>query len=126
MKNLLKIHWIVTVIIVAIVISLSVAVMTGAFSKKSNYDKFAICLDNAGLTMYGTDWCSACDQQKEMFGDAFKYIDYENCDFNQEECRDLGITGYPAWVLDDEVVGKGSRPFADLAGFSGCTLPLGN
>ena len=49
-------------------------------------DNFAQCLTNANLTMYGTEWCSHCQNQKKLFGKSFKYINYIDCDRKSEIC----------------------------------------
>ena len=82
-----------------------------------DYDDFAKCLTDEGMTMYGTDWCSACSKQKEMFGDSFDYIDYVNCDFN--DCS--LVKGYPTWMKDGEPAGDmGTKTFDVLSELTGC------
>ena len=44
------------------------------------YDGFAQCLTDAGATMYGTEWCHICKDQKELFGASFKNINFVDCD----------------------------------------------
>ena len=69
------------------------AVMTG------QYDDFAKYLTEQGVIMYGTEWCPHCQNQKELFGDSFQYIDYVDCDKNPSECSEAGVQGYPTWVI---------------------------
>jgi len=87
------------------------------------YKEFAQCLTKADVVMYGTDWCGHCTDQKEMFGDDFDYIEFVDCDFHSEECSEAGITGYPTWLIDGEVLGRGSQTFDALAEASGCEAP---
>ena len=101
-----------------------VLALAGAFQGGGEYDDFAQCLTDEGMVMYGTDWCSACNSQKEMFGESFDFIEFVNCDFHKDECNELGVTGYPTWMLNDEQAGnRGSKAFDELAQLSGCSEP---
>ncbi|MEI6510781.1 MAG: thioredoxin domain-containing protein [Candidatus Uhrbacteria bacterium] len=97
-------------------------------SAPSDYDGFAQCLADKGVKMYGAWWCPHCKAQKELFGTAFKKIDYVECSPNQskdmsQECKDAGIKGYPTWVLADSSQLSGEQTFDTLAAKSGCALP---
>lgn len=81
-------------------------------------------LASTGAVMYGTYWCPHCKQQKNMFGDAFKYITNVDCDpkalkdSNPELCKLKGIGRYPTW----EINGKrylGVKPLSELEYLSG-------
>ena len=89
------------------------------------FDEFAACLTEADLVMYGTDWCPHCQDQKQMFGDAFDLIEYYNCDFNQALCDAKGVEGYPTWHVGSDFFGTGVQTFYDFADASGCELPEG-
>lgn len=67
----------------------------------SDVEIFAKYLSEQGISMAGTEWCSHCKAQKEMFGDAFKYVDYHDCDLDQQWCLDHGVKAYPTWVFPD-------------------------
>ncbi len=85
---------------------------------------FAKCLTDNGVTMYGTDWCGHCSSQKELFGDDFKYINFVNCDFHNEECNEANVIYYPTWKSSDDFLGQvGFLTFEQLAELSGCTVP---
>lgn len=80
-------------------------------------------LSEVGMVMYGAYWCRFCDEQKTMFGDAWKYIDYVECDAkgengNPDECLAQGIEGYPAWIFQGEKY-SGVQTFDELADISG-------
>ena len=53
-------------------------VMSGC-SSQGKYDTFAQCLTENEAVMYGTDWCSYCQNQKSLFGNSFNNIAYVNC-----------------------------------------------
>jgi uncharacterized membrane protein len=62
-------------------------------------------LGSMGAVMYGTYWCPHCNTQKELFGSAFKYIKYVECDqrgikANPALCIEKGISGYPTWEIN--------------------------
>lgn len=68
-------------------------------SNGSSYDTLAKCLTKNGATIYGTDWCPNCQNQKKIFGESFKLINYVNCDFNEKKCNDAHVTAYPTWFI---------------------------
>ncbi|MBD3204441.1 hypothetical protein GF327_09190 [Candidatus Woesearchaeota archaeon] len=86
-----------------------------------NYDSFAKCLTEKGAVMYGTDWCSHCNNQKDMFGSSFQYVDFVNCDYNSQECQANGVEGYPTWKIDGENY-AGEQALQRLASLSGCEM----
>ncbi len=88
------------------------------------YDDLAKCLTSKGIIMYGTDWCSHCQDQKALFGKSFKHIDYRNCDFNKEECNSAGVKGYPTWVINNKEY-SGTRSLEQLSALSNCEFGKG-
>jgi len=92
-------------------------------AQDSNLDEFAKCLADKGFKMYGSDSCSHCISQKELFGESFRYIEYTECNKNKEICREEGIQAYPTWVSKDgRQQYKGTRPLQNLSDLSGCPL----
>lgn len=85
-------------------------------------EEFAICLSQNELTMYGTDTCPYCQQQKAMFGDAFKYVDYRNCEINPEVCEEMSIEGYPTWIKGEQRL-SGVQEISTLGDVAGCAAP---
>ena len=71
--------------------------------------------------MYGTEWCPHCKNQKELFGDSFKQVDYIDCDIRKSECAQAGIKGYPTWIISGEKY-PGVQQLGRLATLSGCKL----
>lgn len=86
------------------------------------YDLFAGCLSEAGFVMAGTDGCHYCQQQKETFGSSFKFVNYKNCFYESEWCRENGVIHYPAWVGPDGTVHEGKKTIDSLSTLSGCDL----
>lgn len=88
------------------------------------YDTFAQCLTENNLTMYGTEWCPHCQNQKELFEGSFYLVDYIDCDLNKAECINQGVTGYPAWKYQGEAY-SGTRELQFFADLTGCELVEG-
>lgn len=89
-------------------------------------DTFAQCLTDSGVKMYGADWCPHCQNQKKLFGAAFKFVDYTECaDPNNprqqtKACSDADISGYPTWKFPNSQKIEGEASFDDLSKKSGC------
>lgn len=87
-------------------------------------------LHSIGAKMYGAFWCSHCQEQKQMFGhEAAEILDYVECfpegffkgTKMEKVCLDVGIEGFPTWVINGEVLG-GEKDFRELAELSGFQL----
>lgn len=85
------------------------------------YDAFAQCLTDSGATMYGTEWCSHCKEQKKRFGSSFEFVDYVDCDKNKDTCNAEGISGYPTWKINGESY-PGTQQLTRLGELTGCEL----
>ncbi len=79
------------------------------------------CLQEKGITMYGTSWCPHCKEQKREFGELFNTLNYVDCDQQASLCREKKVTGYPTWLLPS---GKEIDPgsIKEVAESSGCSL----
>lgn len=118
----MKKTWILFFIVLAIVVFFLVKPsFTGKNIEESNLDKFAKCLTNANLTMYGTSWCSHCQNQKKLFGKSFQHINYIDCDKQSEICALEGITGYPTWKINNTSY-PGEQSFTRLSQLTGCEI----
>lgn len=95
-------------------------------SEAGQLDRLAQCLTQKQVKMYGTFWCSHCQNQKKAFGSAWQYINYVECseaDGNQTEtCRQAGIQGYPTWDFGNGLRESGEISFQDLAKKAGCAF----
>ncbi|MBD3156072.1 MAG: hypothetical protein GF368_05475 [Candidatus Aenigmarchaeota archaeon] len=114
------------ILIVGVLVVLIVGLMVFLSGKNSelpegSYDNFAICLTEKGLKMYGTEWCSHCKNQKEIFGNSFQYIDYIDCDKRRSECLSAGIRGYPTWVFNGQQY-SGEQNLKTLSELTGCDI----
>ena len=94
----------------------------------STLDGFAQCLKSKGAKMYGAWWCPHCQEQKDLFGFAFQYVNYTECSPEGEHtmndtCKQAGIKSYPTWQYPDGSRTEGTQPLATLAQKTGCKLP---
>lgn len=92
------------------------------------YDKLAQCLSEKGVKFYGASWCSHCAEQKRMFGNSMKYVDYVECAIpgNQrgqsQACDDAKIESYPTWIFADNSRVTGQQLPVALAEKAGCSI----
>lgn len=108
--------------------TLSLLVLTGCGGIDADYSAFAQCLSDRDITMYGAFWCPHCADQKELFGDAFEYVDYVECDPRGEEaqpelCLSKEIESYPTWIHPDGRRWEGTQTMETLSEISECPLP---
>jgi len=114
-----KEKWFENPILYIVIVILAAVVWMAWPSGPGLYDEFAACLSGEGVVMYGTEWCSHCKAQKELFGKSFELVNYVDCDFNKEACLIAGVEGYPTWKIGGENY-PGEQSFERLASLSGC------
>jgi len=85
-------------------------------------DKFATCLTEKEVTMYGAYWCPHCADQKELFGSAFKNVNYVECTEEIKTCLEKKVDGYPTWIFKNGERLVGKYPLETLAEKSGCDI----
>jgi len=51
----------------------------------------ASCLTDNGWTMYGTERCGHCKDQKSKFASAFEQVTYVDCDVDAAACTQAGV-----------------------------------
>ena len=115
-------HFILLVILAAIITLIFVFWPKAAVSKANDLKAFAACLKDKGVVMYGVDTCAGCQNQKKVFGSAFDNLTYVNCDFQKGVCEQAGFQTYPTWAYKQQVL-LGFQSFSSLALMSGCPLP---
>jgi thiol-disulfide isomerase/thioredoxin len=97
--------------------------------KPGQYDAFAKCIKDKGVTFFGAFWCPHCQAQKARFGKSAEYLPYVECSTPDSQgqtqiCKDNGITTYPTWqfgTTSDRHVGE--MELVDLAAKTSCPLP---
>lgn len=80
-------------------------------------------LGSQDAKMYGSFKCPHCNQQKELFGEAFSNIRYVEChprgeNANPSLCLAKGIRRYPTWEINGRFY-EGMMPLKQLAEISG-------
>jgi glutaredoxin len=90
-------------------------------STESPPHEFAECLTDSGAVFYGTSWCSHCNAQKELFGDAVSEVEFVDCDLSRDLCSMAGVTAFPTWVINGEKH-VGTQPLQTLSDLTGCSL----
>ena len=65
---------------VMLVLVVSGCSITGGTVAKTSTTSLAKCLTEKNVVMYGTEWCSHCQNQKKAFGDDFKDVTFVDCD----------------------------------------------
>ncbi len=115
--------------IIALVSVVALAACSGGEADPSTDYKaeFAQYLGEIGAVMYGTYWCPACQNQKDKFGDAFKFIEYVECDPKGKDakpslCQSKGIKAYPTWEINGRFY-EGAMPLDTLSRLSGFREP---
>ena len=92
-------------------------------SGPGKYNTFAQCLTEKGIVMYGTEWCSHCQNQKKAFGSSFKFVNYVDCDKQAQSCDEAGVRGFPTWKIGGEDY-PGEQNLFKLASLTGCDLEV--
>ena len=110
-------------LIVAIAIGGLLLILPSKQETPGELDDFAACLSEKGVTMYGADWCSHCQNEKRAFGDSFELVPYVECPDDPQKCLDVGVKSYPTWILPDGQKLEGEQGLEKLAQESGCALP---
>jgi hypothetical protein len=94
----------------------------------STLDAFAKCLTAKGAKMYGAWWCPHCAEEKELFGNAFQYVNYVECSpagerTQNDVCKQAAVKNYPTWQFADDSRMEGMQPLMTLRKKTGCPLP---
>jgi len=97
--------------------------ITGFFVADFDYgmEGFAKCLTAKGVVLYTSLSCPHCSEQKEMFGEAIKYIENVDCVTDPNVCSENGIRVVPTWIINKERY-EGVQSFESLSGLTGCKL----
>ncbi|MDX9892964.1 MAG: hypothetical protein RB292_00930 [Patescibacteria group bacterium] len=93
--------------------------------RAGDLDGLASCLEANGARMYGAFWCSACNAQKEMFGQSARLLPYVECSTADGQtmtfaCQGKNISAYPTWEFADGTTQVGVMSLGDLAAETGC------
>jgi hypothetical protein len=94
---------------------------------ESKLDAFAKCLTANKATMYGSFWCSHCDDQKKLFGKSFRHVNYVECYVPGSRqvsfaCQFAQIRLTPTWIFADGERREGMQTLQQLSTKTGCPL----
>jgi len=113
------------IVVILIVVGIVGFSVSGYFVNNGNnsgkYDNFAKCLSEKGAVVYVSQYCGHCQNQKDMFGDSFKYVNSVECTENQQLCQERGIAGVPTWIING-LPYAGVQSFERLSELTGCPL----
>lgn len=111
-----------TLSVVAMVAGITFLVGCSSTNTDQN-TKLAECLTSKGTTMYGTNRCSHCQAQKDLFGyEAFSKIKFVDCDKEKNICAVEWVQGYPTWKFANGSKLEGEQTFQALAQAAWCNL----
>ncbi len=121
--NKTKTYTIILVIFVVLIAAVAVYFTFRPKASNSSLNSFAQCLAQKGFTMYGAYWCPHCQNEKALFGDSFRYVNYVECTVETQKCTAAGIEGFPTWITPDGRKLVGEQSLQALSAVSGCELP---
>ena len=104
-----------------IILILSSVFISACSRGPGEYDTFAQCLTEKGATMYGTEWCGHCKDQKADFGSSFQYVNFVDCDKQKSLCVTEGVKGYPTWIINGELY-SGRQNMFKLSQLTDCPI----
>lgn len=111
-----------------ILVVLAGAYYAGWYYRNHKYDSFAKCLAAKQAKMYGLYWCPHCIEQKEKFGQSFRYVPYVECAIKGSrevapECKVAGVKLFPSWQVGMDAPKEGVLSLEALSEKTGCSLP---
>ena len=115
-------------IVVAIVLAVPILGQRLAAQEPAQTDyqnQLAKHLTSQGAVMYGAWWCPHCNDQKELFGKAFSFVNYVECDTkgenpNPQLCKEKEVKLYPTWDIKGKRY-EGVLSLTQLATLTGFT-----
>ncbi len=87
-------------------------------------ETLAKCLTGKRVKFYGSENCSYCKKQKEMFGDAVTFLPYIECTAEETKplCDEAEIRGFPTWDFPGKERVMGVQLPRGLVELSGCSI----
>ncbi len=86
-------------------------------------ERLAKNMRDKGMVLFGSYQSKDSKEQKELFGDAAKYLDYVECDAsgpnaNPDECIAQNIDIYPTWLFNEKSY-SGKKTLAEISSIIG-------
>ena len=114
MKRDTKIYLILGIIIIAIIIGIYLIKKPAPITDEETIK----CIAQNSI-VYSSKTCSACDYQKDLFGDHYNLINEIECTKEPQKCLDAGVSGTPTWIINNKKY-PGARQIKDLKELTGC------
>jgi len=133
MKNKKVIAWTIIILMVLSIVVIGVNMtpknvdegpsVEEMIANLDNYEHsdFVHCLNDLGVKVFISKTCPHCSVQKDYFGDSFWGLNYTDCYYDSDVCKEFGLQGVPAWIINDTLY-SGARPLSDLSSITGCSL----
>lgn len=125
--------WVFLVIVLVVIVAMFFVFSSGSGSNgptNAQIETFAKCITEKGAVMYGAFWCPHCARVKKAFGEAFRYVNYVECDprgDNEQSllCIDKGIENYATFEFNGDASTRlvGEPTFEELSAKTGCPVP---
>ena len=116
------------VIMSAVLMCISVAIVFYSINQPTGYavaitpeetmESFVNCVYEDGATLYITDGCSNCEEQKAMFGGKLDGLKYVIC---EDRCERSDVTNFPTWTIKGRKY-EGALSLKDISELTGCSL----
>lgn len=111
-----KSRWKIYLGVIGVIIVAIATYSVYSTTRPGPYDSFAKCLTEKGAVVYGAiDWCKYTQGQKAMFGNSWKYLNYQ--DFSKLP----GIKKTPTWVINGKWY-ENVQSFQKLSELTGCKI----
>lgn len=104
-------------IITLIFVLITIGIIIFALSRGNYSDKEKVkCIASKSI-LYVATGCSACNYQKNLFGDNFKYLNIIDCAVEPEKCQNIQYV--PTWLINNEKY-QGAQSIEKLKEVTGC------
>ena len=112
------------------IITSSITSLTGYSVRGYSEDEiknFTECLAEKGVILYVYGNSKLCEEQKEIFGEAFNQLSVVNCLEEIETCaeKEIKFVGRPAWEIRKTIY-YGPFELDKISKISGCEIKLKN
>ena len=111
-----KIRLSITIIVILIVIFLSIILLQKPNPTVSEGSSKCIGKNSKLYVQLG---CHACNIQKNLFGENYKYLKVVDCLFEQELCKEKQIEATPTWIINEKEY-RGVQSIEKLQELTGC------
>lgn len=108
---------IILFIALAIAIVFSIIILTKKPSNTTD-SPVAKCIGQNSV-LYVQRGCSHCEDQKNLFGDSYQYLNITDCFYETQKCINNSIEATPTWVIKSQKY-VGVQTIETLKNLTGC------